>query len=82
MVVARVTDLSATTSDFMENLHTVKNSVWFYVSVTFVCDIFFKERFILLHISEPSVFLFFALKHAQQIFHKCFMSQEIRIVVN
>lgn len=56
MVVAPVTDLSATTSDFMENLHRVKNSVCFYVSVTFVCDVFFKERFILLHISEPSGF--------------------------
>lgn len=50
VVVAPVTDLIATTSDFMEHLHRIDSSVCFYVSVTFVYDFFFKERFILLHI--------------------------------
>lgn len=41
---------------------------------------FLKKDLFCYTFSEPSIF--FASKHAQQIFHKYFMSQEIRIVVN
>jgi hypothetical protein len=80
VVVTPITDLSATTSDFMEHLHIIKKECVVLFLLLISMTYFLKKALFCYTFSAPSSF--FASKHAQQIFHKCFVSQEIRTVVN